>query len=171
MLLAVLCCPAVQVFDADGSGKLSKQEAMLAFYNLFMTVGARCDNCSTSISPWEDVGYCCKTCRSDPATNDAPEHWFDLCTSCHASKAAVCSKHPGSEVVQTSTVCPRPGSAGHVVITAPGLNDDPAAPEHSVPCLCCGEAHTIVLSYLRPDLQDLHMRPLTTKNPDTGGDA
>jgi hypothetical protein len=168
MHLAVYCCPDLQVFDADGSGKLSKQEAMLAFYNLFMTVGARCDNCSTSISPWEDVGYCCKTCRSDPASHDTPEHWFDLCSSCHTSKAAVCSKHPDSEIVSASTVPPRPGSATHALITAPGLNDDPSAPEHSVCCLCCGEAHTIVLSYLRPDLQDLHMRPLTNKNPETG---
>ena len=82
--------------------------------------------------------------------------------------AAVCSKHPHSHIVPAGTVCPRPGVAAHVLLAAPGLNDAPDAPEHSLSCMCCGESHTIVLSYLRPDLQDLHMRPVTLYNLETG---
>jgi len=164
--LAMTPC-LLQVFDADGSGKLSKQEAMVAFYNIVMTLMIRCGACKTSISPWTDVGYCCKDCRTDPTCQDTPETWFDLCSSCHSSK--VCPKHSlCSTIVPASTVRARPESAPHVLLAAPGLNDDPDAPEHSIPCLCCGEVHTIVLSYLRSDLQDLHMRPITVPNLATG---
>jgi hypothetical protein len=70
--------------------------------------------------------------------------------------------------VPASAVPARPGVAAHVLVAAPELNDTPNAPEHSVSCLCCGENHTLVLSYLRTDLQDLHMRPVTVHDPDTG---
>jgi hypothetical protein len=63
-----------QVFDSDGSGSISLDEALLMFHNVHST-SRFCDCCARNLSALADAGFCCSKCYEEMQV------WmcYDLC--------------------------------------------------------------------------------------------
>lgn len=155
--------PLLQLF-ACSNGSLGPSDVLLAYIHLHLTsFGTQCDACKASLGPLYDMGYQCLQCG--PLGTPEDNARFDLCSSCFSVKpAATCPRHPDSAIIsrsQDSLPVAFVAREGH----EPGR---PGPPAYSVPCICCHERHTIVLSYLRPDVYNLHMRPVLRPDKRTG---
>ncbi|WIA41615.1 hypothetical protein OEZ86_008975 [Tetradesmus obliquus] len=178
-----------EVFDSDGSGSIDLDEALLMIHNVHST-SRFCDCCSSNLSPLEDGGYCCSKCyeemqlglRVDGST-------WDICSKCYkggSGPGACCKIHATGFIVHIEDLYQALEAPGAVLLSNPMADADAAesaGPDGVVSnsvtnsvtnnsqgfkCLCCGEVHDVVLSYLRPELIDLHMRPVMERNHRTG---
>ena len=143
--------------DNDGSGGLSRSEFKLCPLSM---MGWRCNGCNVIFDTFLDEGYRCENCycRPDRALDDA---CTDLCSTC-MSQGKGCEKHgtlgmkPSSSISDDTHVNLYPTHPIQFALhTASGGKP--------LTCMCCGETHDIVLSYLDPDNMDFHMRPVRGK--------
>jgi hypothetical protein len=106
---------------------------------------------------------------------------WDICSSCYKGgqgPGVSCKSHGPGSVVRIEELHRALGTPAAALLSNP-LAEAAAAADvsgpgvqgfdpHGFECLCCGEVHTVVLSYLRPELLDLHIRPVMENNNNTG---
>ena len=80
-----------------------------------------------------------------------------LCQRCHIEERRGCPRHGTQKMIASHERRLKLAVPAPAVLVIPGREDN----MHK--CLCCGEKHSLVVSYLRPHLKDLHMRPVMVK--------
>jgi hypothetical protein len=107
---------------------------------------------------------------------------WDVCSSCYNTgygPGATCKSHGPGFVVRIEELHRALGTPAAALLSNPlaeaaaevlGPEGVEGFDPHGFECLCCGEVHTVVLSYLRPELLDLHIRPVMERNNNTGGE-
>lgn len=183
---------SMQVFDADGNGRIELKEAIALTWTIKHLPSCSC--CSSPILPLVSQAYCCMACIDDVkaqheqdtcgrflygtpfnADSDSDDDECSgggsgrggplvsslnttfLCRKCHVEKQKGCARHG------TASMLASHDRRLKRCVPAPAVMVIPGAEDNMHTCLCCGETHSLVVSYLRPHLKDLHMRPVMVR--------
>jgi hypothetical protein len=179
------------VFDANGDGFIDIGEAAALTWTLKHLPS--CKGCAKTILPLLTHAYCCTGCIDDvkarhdqearqrflygmPYGDDSDQEddvgggggkgglvvnsvtTKFLCKQCHIDDKMGCHRHGTGGMVATHERQVKQGVPAPAVLVIPGCEDN----MHR--CLCCEEKHSLVVSYLRPHLKDLHMRPVMVED-------
>jgi hypothetical protein len=180
------------VFDVNGDGMIDIGEAAALTWTLKHLPS--CNGCAKTILPLLTHAYCCTGCIDDvkarhdqdagqrrplygmPFGDDSDQEddvsegrkgglvvnsdtTTFLCKKCHVDNKLGCRKH-GTEKMEE---CHKRSLKQYV--PAPAVLVIPGCEDNMHRCLCCEEKHSLVVSYLRPHLKDLHMRPMMANGP------
>ncbi|KAF6255355.1 hypothetical protein COO60DRAFT_1641618 [Scenedesmus sp. NREL 46B-D3] len=173
-----------EVFDTDGSGSISLDEALLMFHNVHST-SRFCNCCTGNLSALEDAGLACSKCYEEMQLGLKQDgSTWDVCSKCYdggRGPGVHCGTHGAGSVVRIEELHRALGTPAAALLSNPlaeaatdggALGCAAAGPSgydpHGFACLCCGEVHSVVLSYLRPELLDLHVRPVMRRSDNAG---